>query len=308
MKTILLIAICIFTVCFVNYLKNPANNLSTSKYKEISQVKDFPENYSKTTKQNKTKFNSNINKSKLNKAIKILVICDSLILKKKKATNEVNYLISETSPNEIKKNPRVKIINRIRSRFLKRKKINNQIISRHKVGLADKINTRINYTNKEVRNYAISQTRGSSSYSLERRDSKYFYQSFMLFNSIVRKWNYVSDPENEEYFAYASETLNHFSGDCDDYSIFMATCLKSIGRKVRLIHTSGHLYPELFIGDNYKNIQEAVNVIKKLYKEDISAAHFHQDKNGDYWINLDYTRNHPGGKFLKPDILEIISL
>jgi hypothetical protein len=40
---------------------------------------------------------------------------------------------------------------------------------------------------------------------------------------------YVSDPKGYEYFAYADETLTTKAGDCDDFSILLASMYESLG-------------------------------------------------------------------------------
>ena len=52
---------------------------------------------------------------------------------------------------------------------------------------------------------------------------------FPFFKEIKSKWQYVPDPKLEEYYAPATETYYHLSGDCDDYSIFMASCILAVG-------------------------------------------------------------------------------
>ena len=74
-------------------------------------------------------------------------------------------------------------------------------------------------------------------------------QCFAVFKEINTRWNYVNDPKGQEYIAYASESLQHFSGDCDDHAILMTACIKAIGGTARIIHTGGHLYPEMLIGN-----------------------------------------------------------
>jgi hypothetical protein len=62
-----------------------------------------------------------------------------------------------------------------------------------------------------------------------------------------------------DYIATASESLSYFSGDCDDHSILMAASVRAIGG--RLIHTKGHIYPEILIGT--LNDLETVNYLIK---------------------------------------------
>lgn len=140
-------------------------------------------------------------------------------------------------------------------------------------------------------------------------------QSFSIFKEIQSRWVYVHDPQFEEYYASASETMSFFTkaeglfpGDCDDYSIFMAACIKAIGGEVRLVRTRvtlesgekiGHIYPEVKIGD-MKSLESAIYLIKeKLFIEEAKDKEifYHIDDNGDVWLNFDYNDNFPGGRY-----------
>lgn len=173
-----------------------------------------------------------------------------------------------------------------------------------------KIIDAIEYENPKVRNFAIMAT------------SKYFrnikgfgnyrtiIQCFAVFKEINSRWNYVSDPKGHDYIAKATESLLYFSGDCDDHSVLMAACVKSIGGTPRLIHTGGHMYPELLIGK--KSDLENINYIikKELFVMESRGKmlHYHIDERGQVWLNLDYTANYPGGPFLEEEILGALTL
>lgn len=164
----------------------------------------------------------------------------------------------------------------------------------------------IDYNNPEVRNYAVSI---SKKYFLneqkENQDYRKIIQCFAIFKEVENNWNYVEDPEGHEYFAKANETMKHLSGDCDDYSIFMASCIKAIGGTARLVRTTGHLYPELLIGDK-KDLEKVNYLIKKelfAKESDGKDLFYHIDENENVWLNLDYTEKYPGGKFMSKEVL-----
>lgn len=173
-----------------------------------------------------------------------------------------------------------------------------------------KILNAIEYDNPEVRNFALLATtkyfRNVKGYSEYRRQ----IQSFAVFKEIQSRWNYVSDPKGEEYIARATESLIHFSGDCDDHAILMAACVRAVGGTPRLIHTGGHIYPEVLIGD--KKDLEAINYLIKevLFKEESKGKeiHYHIDERGQIWLNLDYTATYPGGPFMSEEILGALTL
>lgn len=167
----------------------------------------------------------------------------------------------------------------------------------------------VNDNMPEVRDLAVTAANGSF------RDEQGRYewyrttiQCFAVFKKINSNWNYISDPQDDEYFAKACESARLLAGDCDDHAILMAAAIKSIGGTPRLVHTTNHLYPEILIGN--KNELEMVNyLIKKILFPAESRGqeiHYHKDEEGNIWLNLDYTANYPGGKFFAEPVLGVL--
>ena len=173
-----------------------------------------------------------------------------------------------------------------------------------------KILNAIEYDNPRVRNFSIMAT--SKHFKNVKGYSDHFtiIQCFAVFKEINSRWNYVSDPKGRDYIAKATESLQYLSGDCDDHSILMAACIRSIGGTPRLIHTKGHIYPEILIGN--KNDLEAINyLIKKVLFQNESkgkSIHYHIDEYNRVWLNLDYTAKYPGGPFMNEEILGALTL
>ncbi len=173
-----------------------------------------------------------------------------------------------------------------------------------------KIINAIEYQNPKVRNFAIMATtkhfKGIKGYS----DYRTLIQCFAVFKEINSRWNYVNDPKEGDYIATATESLAYFSGDCDDHSILMAAAVRSIGGTPRLIHTKGHIYPEILIGslidlEKVNYLIKNVLFVKESYRKKI---HYHIDDRGQVWMNLDYTATYPGGPFLYEEILGALTL
>ena len=177
----------------------------------------------------------------------------------------------------------------------------------------NKVIRSIDYSNPKVRNFALSAT---TKYFSEIKKIKGYQnyrttiQCFAVFKEIKTRWNYVNDPQGNNYIAYASESLQHFSGDCDDHAILMAAGIKAVGGIPRLIHTNDHIYPEMLIGTK-RDLQNINFLIKKvLFVEESKGKqlHYHLDERGQIWLNLDYTANYPGGKFMSEEILGELTL
>ncbi|TDE03807.1 transglutaminase [Flavobacterium hiemivividum] len=173
-----------------------------------------------------------------------------------------------------------------------------------------KILAAIEYQNPKVRNFAIMATTKHFKDIKGYADYRTLIQCFAVFKEINKRWNYVSDPSDRDYIATASESLDYFSGDCDDHSILMAAAVRAIGGTPRLIHTKGHIYPEILIGS--VNDLESINFLIKnvLFEKDSykKQLHYHIDERGQVWLNLDYTAKYPGGPFMSEEILGALTL
>lgn len=173
-----------------------------------------------------------------------------------------------------------------------------------------KILDAINYNDPEVRNFALTATRKYFNEVKVNRKNRRLIQCFAVFKEIRNKWNYVNDPKGREYIADAAESLQHFSGDCDDHAILMAASIRAIGGTPRIIHTGGHLYPEMLVG-NKADLETANYLIKEvLFVEESRGKeiHYHIDERGQIWLNLDYTAAYPGGPFMSEEILGALTL
>ena len=173
-----------------------------------------------------------------------------------------------------------------------------------------KVLNAIEFENPKVRNFSIMATTKHFKNIKGHSDYRVLIQCFAVFKEINNRWNYVSDPKGREYIARATESLVYLSGDCDDHSILMAACVKAIGGTPRLIHTGGHIYPEILIGN--KNDLEAINYLVKkvLFVEESKGKklHYHIDEHNQVWLNLDYTATYPGGFFMREEILGALTL
>lgn len=172
------------------------------------------------------------------------------------------------------------------------------------------ITAAIEYSNPVVRDFALKAIskhfKEVPGYARHRN----LIQCFAVFKEINNNWTYVSDPRNKEYIAKASESAVYLAGDCDDHSVLMAACLKAIGGNPRLIHTEGHIYPEICIG-NLADLETVNFLIKKelfIKESQHKAIHYHRDEYGQIWLNLDYTADYPGGPYLFEDILGTLNL
>ena len=174
---------------------------------------------------------------------------------------------------------------------------------------AEELRAAMDHKDPVVRTFAV---RAATSWFTAEADEgdRTLVQHFTIFKVINGSWTYVSDPTDAEYFATARESIALLAGDCDDHAVLMAAAIKAIGGKVRLVRTTGHIYPELCVG-NAQGMQRAAYLIRNvLFPEEARYAdlHYHTDADGDCWINLDYTRRYPGGPVMNEKIIGILNV
>jgi hypothetical protein len=167
------------------------------------------------------------------------------------------------------------------------------------------IQSKVDYRDSVVRNFAVT---GSLKY-FDEYHAKYgpVVRALSLFKAINNNFKYVSDSERDEYFATPRETiLNGLGGDCDDHTILMVSALKAIGVHARMVLSEGHLYPELFCGDE-KNFEKINTAIMSLFSKEVRGNIYYHEENGEYWLNLDYSARHPGGPYVSDKAFAIIT-
>jgi len=168
----------------------------------------------------------------------------------------------------------------------------------------------IQYRSPEVRRFALYAINNHFLQEQQRSAYRQIIQCFAIFKEINTRWNYVNDPRSRDYYAPAPESLRFLSGDCDDHSTAIAACILAIGAKPRLVLTTKHIYPELFIGNQHD--LEHINLLirNELFPEESrqKRINYHIDSDGKVWINLDYTARYPGGEFLHEAVLGLLVL
>ncbi len=107
-------------------------------------------------------------------------------------------------------------------------------------------------------------------------------------------WKYISDPTmiRNDYYSPANRTIAlGLAGDCDDFSVLNAACIEAIGGVARIMagfcSGGGHAWAEVLIGrENEWNVIE--KRIRKHYNDPSKALKAHIDKDGLYWLSLDW--------------------
>jgi PKD repeat protein len=139
-----------------------------------------------------------------------------------------------------------------------------------------------------------------------------------IYDYLVGNWSYARDTRGIEEFQYSNKSLEYgkgkFSGqgDCDDFSILLASLIESIGGTSRIVlaygSMGGHAYTEVYLGKAEGvdcKVDRMIKWLRNHYK--VTDINTHTDLDtGDVWLNLDWWKDpntgvnltkHPGGPF-----------
>lgn len=169
-----------------------------------------------------------------------------------------------------------------------------------------RVKNSMQHTHPKVRSFAVeNSTRyfNDEYYRKFGKNTRYF----SLFKQVRNNWKYVNDPLGMDYYSPPIESMGLMAGDCDDYSILLASSVMAIGGEARIVITSSHMYTEVKVG-TIDDIDAISYAVRTLFPDEINGGkiHFHET-NGDLWMNFDYTAGHPGGPFLEPELYSVIN-
>src|SRR5208337_4860201 len=171
---------------------------------------------------------------------------------------------------------------------------------------ANQIAQAIDYLNTDVHNFALQQVQHSSQgyYNIA--------QICDVWQTMYNQWTYVSDPPNFDYWTSASDSINNgLKGNCVDYATLNAAVIESIGGSSRVVTACApnggpcHAYAEVYLGDTDSDLQAATDYICSRYNCNGGGISYHPytdaQGNTEYWLNLDWSANFPGGSFFQDD-------
>jgi|GEM_PF-2264139 len=164
----------------------------------------------------------------------------------------------------------------------------------------------VNYTNSTTNSFARS--------SVRREHGGYYNiaQVCDIWDRVIGGWVYSSDPYGpfDQYFS-ASETIQaSLRGDCDDFAILVAACIRAIGGTAMIMSevtsTDGHAYTCVYIGSDQPSVVANLAYVINRYDLDISSPEswgvlwFDQHPDWGYWLNLDWQSGRLGSSRWAP--------
>jgi hypothetical protein len=126
-----------------------------------------------------------------------------------------------------------------------------------------------------------------------------------IYDYVVRRWRFISDPIHQEQLTPASETIaQQLVGDCDDFGILVATLLMAVGGEVRFNKAyrseQAHAYIEVNVGR--QSLDEITAYLQQRYQlPSKNRIQYRTDESGNHWLNLDWGIPHPGGPYFDSD-------
>ncbi len=155
----------------------------------------------------------------------------------------------------------------------------------------------VNPTSPGVRDFAVKLASAvPGSYYRDRGEipsKEGIGQILAIHDYISGQWSYINDPRygSLDYYSPAERTIGlDLAGDCDDFSILMASCIEAIGGKARILggtcSEGGHAWCEVFIGDEAAWNQAVSQVRRQSPGASIRHIVFQGDR--DYWLSLDW--------------------
>ncbi|MBP2146230.1 transglutaminase-like putative cysteine protease [Methanofollis sp. W23] len=129
-------------------------------------------------------------------------------------------------------------------------------------------------------------------------------QACDVWEAVYDQWTYVEDPLGTDYFSPASRTIEvGLKGDCDDFAVLMTALMAAIGGEARVVaaydgYGNGHAFSEIYVGDHYEDLKGAAHYVCDRYQCTTIWYHCREGLLGtEYWINLDWQNDHPGGYY-----------
>ena len=153
-----------------------------------------------------------------------------------------------------------------------------------------------------IEEFMANNSTGLKRYNLPIDSS--IVSSFAIFKKVSNPhWKYKKDPDYRELFRPVSETIQTKTGDCDDYAICLAACMRKCGGCAQIVHADGHLYPTLLVGKIAEK-SKINRIIRKIFPSAKGKKINYLEIDNELWLNMDYSARYPGGTFLSKNNME----
>jgi hypothetical protein len=108
-----------------------------------------------------------------------------------------------------------------------------------------------------------------------------------LFDWVISELEYKSDPSEGDEWAPPGETCDLKAGDCEDYSILIASVVEHWGGNAQFYIITGHAFAAVYVGPRTMDVNPVVGALDTYYGTSARYSWF-VDELG-YWIIADGT-------------------
>ncbi len=108
-----------------------------------------------------------------------------------------------------------------------------------------------------------------------------------LFEWVLEELDYQSDPSDEDVWSPAGKTCSLKTGDCEDFSIVIASVVEHWGGNARFYVISRHAFAAVYVGPPGMDTNGAANALNRFYGTSLRYSWF-VDPLG-HWIIADGT-------------------
>jgi transglutaminase-like putative cysteine protease len=125
-------------------------------------------------------------------------------------------------------------------------------------------------------------------------DSYNLYWIASLFEWVLIELEYQSDPSENDVWSPAGDTCSLLSGDCEDFSIVIASVVEHWGGNARFYIISKHAFAAVYVGPPEMDTNAVASSLNTFYGTSTRYSWFKDDLG--YWIIADGTASqHLGG-------------
>ena len=118
-------------------------------------------------------------------------------------------------------------------------------------------------------------------------DSYNLFWIASLFEWVLQELEYRSDPSDDDVWSPASDTCSVLEGDCEDFSIVIASVVEHWGGNARFYVISKHAFAAVYVGGTDMDTVATASALDRFYGTSVRYSWF-RDELG-YWIIADGT-------------------
>ena len=106
-----------------------------------------------------------------------------------------------------------------------------------------------------------------------------------IFDNVDRILTYRLETEGTDEWQTPEDCLSTKTGDCEDYSLLIASMVMEMGGTSRIYLIDGHAFAAIYVGNTTDDLGRAIDSIGAYYGQELKIYHL-EDETG-YWVAAD---------------------